>query len=144
MTDKELQKLNRAELLEMLLIQSKKIKKLENDIEDLNAKLEDKRIKIKDSGSMAEAAMKLNEVFEAADKAAAQYLDNAARNAKIQNNIAQKKLEQAEMLLTEAKRRCEEMENDTKHKCDSMLRRARIKAMSSDAYGWQGSAEEAN
>ena len=144
MTDKELQKLNRAELLEMLLIQSKKIKKLEDCIEDLNAKLEDKRIKIKDSGSMAEAAMKLNEVFEAADKAAAQYLDNAARNAKIQNNIAQKKLEQAEMLLTEAKRRCEEMENDTKRKCDSMLRRARMKAMVNDAADWQSSVEEAN
>lgn len=144
MTDKELQKLNRAELLEMLLIQSKKIKKLEDCIEDLNAKLEDKRIKIKDSGSMAEAAMKLNEVFEAADKAAEQYKINAERNAKIQNSIAQKKLEQAEMLLTEAKRRCEEMENDTKRKCDSMLRRARIKAMANDTAGWQSGAEEAN
>ena len=56
MTEKELRKLNRYELLEMLLAQGKKLERLEREL--------------------AEAAMRLNRVFEAADSAAKEYLRN--------------------------------------------------------------------
>lgn len=76
MTDKELRKLRRGELLEMLLEQTKENERLKKQIAELEAKLNDREIILKESGSIAEAALKLNGVFEAAQKAAEQYLEN--------------------------------------------------------------------
>ena len=76
MTNKELKRLTRAELLEMLLIQSKEKQRLEEELREARKSLEDRRITAAESGSIAEAALKLNGVFEAAQKAADQYLEN--------------------------------------------------------------------
>ena len=76
MTDKELRKLRRGELLEMLLEQTKENETLKNRIADLEAQIATREIVIKESGSIAEAALKLNGVFEAAQQAAEQYLEN--------------------------------------------------------------------
>lgn len=76
MTDKELRKLSRAELLEMLLEQTKRIEALKAELELKNRELENRRIMIEKAGSIAEASLRLNEVFEAAQKAADQYLYN--------------------------------------------------------------------
>lgn len=76
MTDKELRKLNRSELLEMLLIQSKEVENLKKELEEANRKLEDRKIILENSGSIAEAALKLNNIFEIAQKTADQYLES--------------------------------------------------------------------
>ena len=76
MTDKELRKLSRSELLEMLLIQSREVERLKNELDEANRKLEDRRIILKESGSIAEAALKLNDIFEVAQRAAEQYLES--------------------------------------------------------------------
>lgn len=76
MTDKELRRLNRAELLEMLLVQMEKNEKLEGQLAEAEAALADRRIKINESGTLAEAALRLNKVFEDADRAAQMYLEN--------------------------------------------------------------------
>ena len=76
MTDKELRKLKRIEILELLLEQSRENERLRAEIEEMKKKLEDREIAIKESGSIAEAALKLNGIFEAAQKAADQYLEN--------------------------------------------------------------------
>ena len=76
MTDKELRKLRRGELLEMLLEQTRENERLKKQIADLQTQLESREITLKRSGSIAEAALKLNDVFEAAQKAADQYLEN--------------------------------------------------------------------
>lgn len=60
----------------MLITQTRKVESLEKQLEEANQKLHDKRIIIENSGSLAEAVMKLNGVFEAAQNAAQQYLDN--------------------------------------------------------------------
>ncbi len=79
MTEKELHKLKRAELLEMMLAQSREIESLRARIEELEEKLADREIRIQESGSIAEAALKLNGIFEAAQAAADQYLENVRR-----------------------------------------------------------------
>lgn len=79
MTEKELHKLKRAELLEMMLAQSREIEVLRARIEELETKLADREIRIRESGSIAEAALKLNGIFEAAQAAADQYLENVRR-----------------------------------------------------------------
>ena len=76
MTDKELRRLSRRELLEMLITQTRKVEQLEKQLAEANERLRDKLIQIEESGSLAEAVMRLNGVFEAAQNAAQQYLDN--------------------------------------------------------------------
>lgn len=76
MTDKELKKLSRAELLELLLEQTRKVERLEEELEQKKQELEDKRITIANAGSLAEAALALNGVIMAAQKAADQYMYN--------------------------------------------------------------------
>lgn len=76
MTDKELRKLSRSELLEMLLIQSKEVERLKNELEEANRKLEERKILLAESGSIAEAALKLNDIFKVAQNAADQYLES--------------------------------------------------------------------
>ena len=79
MTDKELRKLKRTDLLEFLIEQSKEVESLKKRIEELEAELADRRLLIYKSGSIAEAALKLNGVFEAAEAAAQEYLENIRR-----------------------------------------------------------------
>ena len=76
MTDKELRRLSRGELLEMLLAETKENQRLRAQLEQAQAELESRQIVLEQSGSMAEAALRLNGVFEAADRAARQYLDS--------------------------------------------------------------------
>ena len=81
MTSKELKRLSRRELLEMLIEQMKENQRLRSHLEQAEAELENRELVSLRAGSMAEAAMQLNGVFEAADKAARQYLENVYRSA---------------------------------------------------------------
>ena len=76
MTDKELQKLSRSALLEMLLEQSRENDRLRAQVEKLARQLSDRQFKIDQAGSIAEASMQINQVFESAQAAAEQYLEN--------------------------------------------------------------------
>lgn len=76
MTEKELRKLSRADLLRLLLRQTRRNEELQAELDRANAQLEQRRIEIERSGTLAEAALRLNGVFEAADRAAKQYLEN--------------------------------------------------------------------
>lgn len=76
MNDNDLKKLKRADLLEILIAQGKEIERLENALEEAENNLRVRTIEIENLGSLAEASLKLNKVFEAADEAAKQYLDN--------------------------------------------------------------------
>lgn len=71
-----LKKLSRQDLLEMLIAEEKRMEALEKELEEAKAELEERRIQIAESGSIAEAALKLNGIFEAAQAAADLYLEN--------------------------------------------------------------------
>lgn len=81
MTDKELHRLNRRQLLELMLSQSRRIDKLERELAEAKEQLENRRIVAEQSGSIAEAALRLSGVFEAAEEAAALYLESVRQNA---------------------------------------------------------------
>lgn len=83
MTEKELKRLSRAELLELLLEQVEENEALRAEIADLKGQLEDRVIKIENAGSIAEAALRLNGVFEAAEAAAKQYVDSLKELEKV-------------------------------------------------------------
>ena len=90
MTDKELKRLSRGELLEMLIAQASENEKLKQELEDAQAALQDRSIAIDNAGSIAEASLQLSGVFEAAQNAAEQYLANSQRMNDQQDLIAQK------------------------------------------------------
>lgn len=83
MTNKELKRLSRAELLELLLEQVEENEALRAEIANLKGQLEDRAIKIENAGSIAEAALRLNGVFEAAEAAAKQYVDSLKELEKV-------------------------------------------------------------
>lgn len=83
MKEKDLRKLKRVELLDMLIeqgrlvdAQAEEIKKLKEEREELNRKLEDRKVSLEKAGSIAEASLKIAKVFVAAEDAAKIYLEN--------------------------------------------------------------------
>ena len=83
MTEKELKKLNRKQLLELLLQQTERTEFLEAELEKANQKLADRIIKEKEAGSIAGAALQLSGIFEAAQNAADLYLESIKAANKI-------------------------------------------------------------
>ena len=79
MTDKELKKLKRSELLDILIYQTEQNRKLREELDSANSKLARRDIAIKKSGTMAEASVLISEVFESVDRAARFYLENIER-----------------------------------------------------------------
>ena len=63
MTDKELRKLHREDLLQILISQQRQIDEMNAALEESEAALNDKKIALEESGSIAEAALRLN-VFD--------------------------------------------------------------------------------
>lgn len=99
MTEKELKRLSRSELLELLLVQTKEAERLQKKLDKALAELADRQLKLQKAGDIAHAALEVNGVMEAAQKAAQQYLDNIVR-----------------------------MEQETKQRCEKMLSDARLAA----------------
>lgn len=85
-----LKKLSRQDLLEMLIAEEKRIEALEKELEEVKAELKDRNIKIENSGSIAEAALKLNGIFEAAQAAADLYLENVKQQTKLKGKENEK------------------------------------------------------
>ena len=81
MTEKELRRLSRRELLEMLITRTIENERLTEELQQARKELSDRELIQDRAGSMAEAALQLNGVFEAADRAAREYLGNIRRMA---------------------------------------------------------------
>ena len=103
MTDQELKKLHRSDLLELLIAQEKENEQLRSQVAQLKARLEDRTIALEQAGSIAEASLQINGVFQAAQDAAAQYLENIQRLSGRQEEI------------------CRQMEEETRRTCQEQL-----------------------
>lgn len=95
MEEKRIRKLNKKELLEILLSQARRIEELELELENCNKKLASKKLMIDEVGSIAEACLSLNGIFEAAQASVDQYMSNIYD-------------------------RCKKMENDTEKECQKL------------------------
>ncbi len=84
MTEKELKRLSRADLLEMLIDQSKELQETREKLEKAEAQLKKREIAIRNAGSIAEASLILNGVFEAAQAACNEYMENTQKYCKAQ------------------------------------------------------------
>ncbi len=74
MANRELRRLNRIELIDIIYELQKENNKKDALIQNLQTSLNERTLRISNAGSIAEAAMSLNGVFEAAQAAADQYL----------------------------------------------------------------------
>lgn len=81
MTPKELKKMKRYQLLELLIMQTEQTESLQQQLDDLQKAYDEQELKISKLGSLAEAALELNGVFEAAQNAADEYILMAQKEA---------------------------------------------------------------
>lgn len=114
MTEKELKKLTRKQLLELLLRQTQRADKLEEELNEAKQKIQDRNLMQHEAGSIAVASLKLNGVFEAAEAAAAQYLDNIAKlnedHELVYERAKAEAKEKADALVEQAEKLCREAE----------------------------------
>lgn len=75
MTDKEFKRLNRAQLIDIIYQLQIKQKELEDENLQLKEELADKRIRLRQAGNIAEAALSIHDVLQTAQDAAALYLE---------------------------------------------------------------------
>lgn len=132
MTDKELRKLNRSELLEILINLSQENDNLRSQIQTMENELSERQLKIDRAGSIAEAALQVNHVFEDAQKAAEQYLENicflSGRQEQICKQLEAESVRKAHLLIAEAEKKCQTMETETVQKCARMTQEAEASA----------------
>ena len=121
MTDKELKRLNRAQLLEMLITLTEENESLRTQLSAMQAQLNQRQILLNNAGSIAEAAMQLNHVFTSAQAAADQYLEHIQQ---MEKEAAQKIAAQ----LEEAETNCRNMEDDARERCRALQHQAELDA----------------
>ena len=128
MTEGELKKLNRAELLAMLISITQRCDKLEAELQEAYEKLDGRDIEISRAGTLAEAAIKINKIFEAADQAAAQYLANLQRmypgDGSVPADVLMGETKQMGAMEQEVRARCQAVEEATKQRCVAMVEKA--------------------
>ena len=96
MTDKELKRLSRNELLDMLIYQAEENKKLREELENARLELLKREIAIEKAGTLAEASMYISNVFDSADNAAKIYLENIEQRRRETDEICKQKIAEAE------------------------------------------------
>lgn len=114
MTTKELRKLNRRELLELLVEQSRAAEELQRQVERLQEQLDSRKLALAEAGSIAEAALRMNHIFEDAQAAAQQYLDNV-------RNLPAEQERRCREMIAETEARCAAMEEETRQTCRRLL-----------------------
>ena len=108
MTDKEFKRLSRAQLIDIIYKLQLELDKVNEEKQELESKLADKRLRLQSAGNIAEAALEINDCFRSAQNAAEQYLNEikAIREetrAERQRILAQAQA-QAEAIIASAKK----------------------------------------
>ena len=96
MVNNELKKLSRRDLIDIIYQMKKNEQKMEEEIASLKNELEDRRIRISNAGSLAEAAVSVSDVFATAQKAADVYLEEIS-------NIKEDAEKESKKIIDEAK-----------------------------------------
>lgn len=82
MTERELRKLSRLDLLELLVRQMEENERLRAELKQAREQLESRELMLESAGSIAQASLQISRVFESAQMAADVYLENVRRMAR--------------------------------------------------------------
>lgn len=108
MTDKEFKRLSRSQLIEIIYQLQLKQEELTAENEKLSKALSDKRILLSEAGNIAEAALEIHNVMQAAQDAAAHYLEEIRlRCDEAYQQTLKKANEDAAAILTKAQQEAE-------------------------------------
>ena len=129
MKDKGIKRLSRGELLEILVQQSEEIDTLKQKLEETQKIVEERKSISENAGSIAKEVFALNGVFEAAEKAAEEYVKNVKElTVKKCREFQQQTRKKCEMMVEEAKREAE------KYRSETRLRMKQLQALKTE-YG---------
>ena len=118
MTDREFKQLNRAQLIDVIYQLQLQVDELNGQKQKLEAAIADKRLRISAVGSIAEAALEINDCFRNAQNAADQYLSEIKA-------IREDAEERRAKLLGEARTEAEEILAKAKEEAEALLAKAR-------------------
>lgn len=124
MTEKELKKLNRYQLLELIILQTEQINDLELQLSKTRKALESQQIRISQAGSIAEAALQLSGVFEAAQAAADTYLENVKIHTENADLIEAEAQRNADQCIAQAEQKAAQILQDAQKQSESILKTA--------------------
>lgn len=135
MTESDIKKLSRGDLLEIVFNQYNEIQELRRKLSATEHALNQKEIVIDHAGSIAEAALQLNGVFESAQAASQQYLENiqllSERQERICSKLEKESRAQARLRIEEAEKYSLQLIEETKIECAEMKAKAKAE---SDVY----------
>ena len=113
MISKELKRLSRRELVDIIYQLKKNEQEQQEELEALRNQLQDKRLRIEKAGSVAEAALAVTDVFAVAQRAADLYLKEIASMKEETEKECALRIEQTEKrvqeILAEGDRRLDEL-----------------------------------
>lgn len=110
MTDKEFKRLSRSQLIEIIYQLQIKLEEVTTDNEQLKQALEDKRIRVDETGNIAEAALGIYNVMQAAQNAADHYLEEIQlRVNEERKRILQEAEEEAAAIIAKARQEVTEI-----------------------------------
>ena len=137
MADRELRRMHRAELIEIIYALKQSEDQLKAQNAALTAQLQDRQLRLESAGSIAQAALELNNVFVAAQAAADDYLHSvqaslADTNATAANTLSQARSE-AKRILEQAQADADSLKAQAQQECDAMTAAAAQKRTQTEA-----------
>lgn len=120
MTDQELRRLSRADLIDIIYTLQQQKEQAEQQLAQAQAQLQDRQLRLASAGSIAEAALSLNGVFDAA-QAADQYLQ-AVRTSAAETQA------QKEQILVDAERQAKEIVDTAERQAAEHWKRFQLQA----------------
>lgn len=126
MADRELRRMHRAELIEIIYALKQSEDQLKAQNAALTAQLQDRQLRLEKAGSIAQAALELNNVFAAAQAAADDYLHSVQANladAAAANTLSQARSE-AKRILEQAQADADSLKAQTRQECSAMVEQA--------------------
>lgn len=137
MADRELRRMSRTELVEIIFALKQSEDQLKAENAALTAKLEDRQLHIEKAGSIAQAALELNHIFEAAQAAADEYLasvrasspdtDAAAEALRAQARI------EAQQIVAQARTEADSLKAQAQQECQAMTEDAERRRAQTEA-----------
>ena len=110
MTDKEFKRLSRSQLIDIIYQLQLKQEELTADNENLSKALADKRLRVSKAGNIADAALEIHNVMQAAQDAAAHYVEEIQiRVDEEYQRILKKANNKAAAIIEEAKQAAAEI-----------------------------------
>ena len=110
MTDREFKRLSRSQLIDIIYQLQLKQEELTADNENLSKALADKRLRVSKAGNIADAALEIHNVMQAAQDAAAHYVEEIQiRVDEEYQRILKKANNKATAIIEEAKKAAAEI-----------------------------------